>query len=328
MRLFMNTGEEICMKAVVVYEAGGPEKLIYTEVPKPKIKAGWSLVRVKGFGVNRSEIFTRKGLSPSVSFPRILGIEAVGIIDETTDEKRLPVGQKIISIMGEMGREFDGGYAEYVLLPNEQIFPIRTKLSWEELATLPESFYTAYGSFLRLKIKKEDKILIRGGSSGVGIAFLKLIKGKIPDIEIDGSSRYIGKRVYLLKNGFSEMVLDVNGKLDTNKKYNKVLDLIGPATIKNSFSHIFPEGIVCSSGQLGGKWYLEAFDPIIDINRGYLTSFYSGDVTSQSMNEMLNFLNSYQIEVKPERIFSLNEVGKAHEYLESSDSFGKAVIII
>ena len=82
------------MKAIVIYEAGGPEKLVCTEVPVPQVKPGWSLVRIKGRGVNHSEIFTRDGQSPSVSFPRILGIECVGVIAETTDPERLPVGEK------------------------------------------------------------------------------------------------------------------------------------------------------------------------------------------------------------------------------------------
>lgn len=107
------------MKAVVVYEAGGVDKLIYEDVPTPAVKPGWSLVKVKGFGINRSEIFTRNGYSESVKFPRILGIECVGVIEKSTDVKRLPPGTKVVSVMGEMGRDFDGSYAEYVLLPNE-----------------------------------------------------------------------------------------------------------------------------------------------------------------------------------------------------------------
>jgi NADPH:quinone reductase-like Zn-dependent oxidoreductase len=91
------------MKAIVIYEAGGPEKLIYTDVPMPKMKDGWSLVKVQGFGINHSEVFTRQGLSPSVKFPRILGIECVGMIEES---EVFPKGQQIISIMGEMGRAF------------------------------------------------------------------------------------------------------------------------------------------------------------------------------------------------------------------------------
>lgn len=56
-------------------------------------------------------------------------------------------GQKIVSIMGEMGRAFDGSYAEYALLPNEQIYPVDSQLPWSELATVPETYYTAFGSF-------------------------------------------------------------------------------------------------------------------------------------------------------------------------------------
>ena len=84
------------MKAIVVYEPGGPEQLVYTDVPRPTLKDGWSLVRVRGFGVNHSEIFTRQGLSPSVTFPRILAIECVGTVEETTDAENLPVVNRSI----------------------------------------------------------------------------------------------------------------------------------------------------------------------------------------------------------------------------------------
>ena len=93
------------MKAVKIYQAGGPEQLIYQDVPTPDIKEGWSLVKIKGFGINHSEIFTREGKSPSVQFPRILGIECVGEVVQSSTPA-LAVGQKVVSIMGEMGRAF------------------------------------------------------------------------------------------------------------------------------------------------------------------------------------------------------------------------------
>ena len=96
------------MKAVVVSTPGGPEVLEVIERPKPVLKAGWTLVKIQGFGINHSEIFTRKGESPSVKFPRMLGIECVGLVEETT-RPDLKIGQQIISIMGEMERAFDGG---------------------------------------------------------------------------------------------------------------------------------------------------------------------------------------------------------------------------
>lgn len=90
------------MKAVVVSSPGGPEVLEVVERQKPILKAGWTLVKIQGFGINHSEIFTRQGLSPSVQFPRVLGIECVGLVEQTT-RPDLKIGQQIISIMGEMG---------------------------------------------------------------------------------------------------------------------------------------------------------------------------------------------------------------------------------
>ncbi|SFQ41940.1 NADPH:quinone reductase [Desemzia incerta] len=316
------------MKAAVVYEAGGPEKLIYEEVPTPRLKKGWSLVKVMGFGINHSEVFTREGKSPSVQFPRILGIECVGIIEETSDENLLPAGQKVISIMGEMGRAFDGSYAEYVLLPNDQIFPVETDLSWEELAAIPETYYTAFGSMKNLQIKKNDQVLVRGATSGVGVAFLNLLKSRFETIIIDGTSRNLAKRDVLIQAGFDDVIEDREGQLQTEKTYNKIFELIGPATIKNSFKHLNEQGIVCSTGQLGGQWFLEEFDPIIDIKaNSYLTSFYSNNVDETKLNQLLEFIDENKTIVKPEKVFELKEISKAHEYLESSRSFGKVIIL-
>lgn len=316
------------MKAIVISEAGGPEKLQYTDVPTPQVKPGWSLVQVKGFGINHSEIFTRKGLSPDVQFPRILGIECVGIITQTTDNTRLPVGQKVISIMGEMGRQFDGSYAEYVLLPNEQIYPVTTNLDWATLATLPETYYTAYGSLLNLRIQSGDKVLVRGGTSGVGTAFVNLVKAKDPQIHIAGTTRSHDKEQLLIQSGYDEVILDQDGKLQTTEEFDRVLELIGPATIQDTFQYVYEGGIVCSTGQLGNQWYLEHFDPIMDIAaNGYLTSFYSGNVNQRKIDDLLRYVEQYDVQVKPEKIYSLSEVPEAHRYLASHNSLGKVIVL-
>ena len=316
------------MKAIVISEAGGPEKLQYTDVPTPQVKPGWSLVQVKGFGINHSEIFTRKGLSPDVQFPRILGIECVGIITQTTDDARLPVGQKVISIMGEMGRQFDGSYAEYVLLPNEQIYPVTSNLDWATLATLPETYYTAYGSLLNLRIQSGNKVLVRGGTSGVGTAFVNLVKAKDPQIHIAGTTRSYDKKQLLIQSGYDEVILDQDGKLQSTEEFDRVLELIGPATIQDTFKHVHEGGIVCSTGQLGNQWYLEHFDPIMDIAaNGYLTSFYSGNVNQQKIDDLLRYVEQYDVQVKPEKIYSLSEVPEAHRYLASHNSLGKVIVL-
>jgi NADPH:quinone reductase-like Zn-dependent oxidoreductase len=316
------------MKAVVVHEAGGPEKLVHQEVPLPEIREGWSLVKVMGFGINHSEIYTREGKSPSVKFPRILGIECVGIVERTSDEEKLPLGQKVVSIMGEMGRAFDGSYAEYVLLPNDQIYPVHTDLPWAQLAAIPETYYTAFGSMKNLKIQASDKVLVRGATSGVGVAFAKLLKAQFPDIRIYGSTRKAEKGQRLKEADFTDYIQDCNGILETEEVFDKILELIGPATIKDSLSHIKEGGIVCSTGQLGGKWYLEDFDPIMELkHNSYLTTFHSSEVSAEKLNELLAYIQGKGVAVEPEKVFTLEEVAQAHAFLQSQASFGKVIVL-
>lgn len=314
------------MKAIVVSKAGTSKVLEYKEVDTPKLKDGWSLVKVKGFGINRSEIFTRKGFSPSVKFPRILGIECVGEIAESKVFKK---GEKVISIMGEMGRDFDGSYAEYVLLPNKQIYKVDTKLSWSDLAAVPETFYTAFGSMKNLQIDENDKVFIRAASSATGIAFLKLLKAKYTDMKIYGSTGKKEKIQILKSQGFTDIFLDTVKELQTDLQFNKILELVGPKTIKNSIRHLKEGGIICSSGQLGEEWYLREFDPIMELkNNVYLTTFYSGNVSAEKINEMLAYIEKYKVNVSPEKVFSLEDTPKAHDYVESGNNFGKVVVVI
>ena len=235
------------MKTVKIYQAGGPEQLIYQDVPTPDIKEGWSLVKIKGCGINHSEIFTREGKSPSVRFPRILGIECVGEVTQSSTPA-LAVGQKVVSIMGEMGRAFDGSYAEYVLLPNEQIYPVHTDLDWTTLAAIPETYYTAFGSLQQLRIAPQDRVLVRGAGSGVGVAFAQLLKAQFPHIVLHGSTRNPVKATRLQAVGFDEVITEADGKLQTDQRYDKILELVGPATLRDSFSHINEHGIVCNTG--------------------------------------------------------------------------------
>ena len=125
------------MKAVVVERPGPPEVLTLQERPVPQPKPGWVLIRVRAFGLNRSELFTRQGHSPSVTLPRILGIEAVGEVVAAPGTELSP-GQTVATAMGGMGRKFDGSYAEYTCVPARQVQTLETTLDWPTLAALPE----------------------------------------------------------------------------------------------------------------------------------------------------------------------------------------------
>ena len=315
------------MKTVKIYQAGGPEQLIYQDVPTPDIKEGWSLVKIKGCGINHSEIFTREGKSPSVRFPRILGIECVGEVTQSSTPA-LAVGQKVVSIMGEMGRAFDGSYAEYVLLPNEQIYPVHTDLDWTTLAAIPETYYTAFGSLQQLRIALQDRVLVRGAGSGVGVAFAQLLKARFPHVVLHGSTRNPVKATRLQAVGFDEVITEADGKIQTDQSYDKILELVGPATLRDSFSHINEHGIVCNTGQLGNIWYVNDFDPIIELkNNSYLTAFYSGNVSQAKLDAMFDYIRQFNVKILIERVFTLEQVPEAHRFLQSADGFGKVVVV-
>src|SRR5438094_9608364 len=115
------------MRAVVLDAPGPPEALRIRELPVPEPRPGWVLIRVKAFGINRSELHTRLGLAEGVSFPRVLGIEATGVV-AAAPAGEFEEGQQVAAIMGGMGRIFDGGYAEFTSVPAAQVIALGSAL--------------------------------------------------------------------------------------------------------------------------------------------------------------------------------------------------------
>ncbi len=201
-------------------------------------------------------------------------------------------------------------------------------MSWSDLAAIPETYYTAYGSLLNLKIKPSDRVLVRAATSGVGIAFAKLVKAQFPDIKLVGSCRDRRKVTSLTEIGYEEVLLEKDGKLETTLVFDKILELVGPATIKDSLAYLSDGGILCQTGQLGGQWYLQDFDPIDQLRHNvYLTTFYSGNVDLEKMQALFTYIDRYHVPCQPDKIFPFPEVAKAHAYLESKEAFGKVVLV-
>src|SRR3954449_1853046 len=152
------------MRAVVLDQPGPVANLVIRELPIPEVAPAWVRIRVKAFGINRSELHTRLGLAEGVTFPRVLGIEATGIIAAAPGGE-FAVGQPVVTMMGGVGRTFDGGYAEYTCVPAAQVIPFQSELDWATLGAVPEMFQTAYGSIaVGPDANSGQSILIRGGT--------------------------------------------------------------------------------------------------------------------------------------------------------------------
>lgn len=319
------------MKAVVLEKPCTAEELTVKDVPIPKVKPGWVLIKIKAFGINRSELFTRQGDSPDVKLPRIIGIECAGEVYDPSDSS-FKKEQRVVSLMGGLGRDFDGSYAEYALIPSNQVYPIENDMSWVELAAIPEMYYTVYASlFDALKLVKGESLLIRGGTSSIGLAALQLAKSAGATVV---STTRNENKIELLKQHGADFVLLDNENLSENllsifpEGINKILELVGTVTLKNSLKLLSEHGILCMTGILGGKWTLESFEPMIDIPSGtYFTTFTSTPVKEKTLLEVFDYITQYKIEVPVARIFSLNDISKAHLLMESNTANGKIVVV-
>ncbi|ALA42305.1 zinc-binding alcohol dehydrogenase family protein [Paenibacillus jamilae] len=319
------------MKAVVLEGACKPEELKIKEVPIPKVKPDWVLVKIKAFGINRSEMFTRQGHSSSVKFPRIIGIECIGQIEDPSDST-FQKGERVASLMGGLGREFDGSYAEYVLIPSKQVYSIPIEMKWTELAAIPEMYYTAYASLFEcLQLTADEVLLIRGGTSSVGLAALQLAKST--GVTVISTTRNSGKLAYLQQAGADFALLD--DEYFTKEVYkiapngvDKVLELVGTVTIKESLQLVSEQGTLCMSGILGNEWTLDSFEPLIDIPTGvYFTAFTSEVIKENVLIDLFYHIKEHGIVPPIAKVFKLEEIREAHLLMESNDANGKIVIL-
>jgi NADPH2:quinone reductase len=320
------------MKAAVTINTGNPDVIQFQEVPMPDVTSGSVLIKIKAFGLNRSELFTRRGDSPGVEFPRIQGIECVGIVEEDPSNT-YKKGQQVAAIMGGMGRFFDGGYAEYTLAPLEIIFPFKSTLDWEILGAIPEMFQTVSGSLNQaLEIEKEETLLIRGGTSSIGMLSCQLAKAK--GLTVLSTTRNSEKTQALLDNGVDHVIID-NGtvKEQVRKIYpkgvNKVLELIGTKTLKDSLKCIAPKGMVCMTGILGSEWTMKEFTPMGDIpSLGRLTVYMgeSKNLSKELLQEFIDEIEKGSIKLNIDKVFRLDELAKAHQYMEDNKAKGKLVV--
>ncbi len=319
------------MLAVVLDGPGPVEALQIRERPIPEARDGWVRIRVEAFGINRSEHHTRIGLAEGVTFPRVLGIECVGTVDSAPGTN-FRVGQKVVAMMGGMGRTFDGGYAQYTLVPASQVIPVETDLAWDVLGALPEMLQTSYGSLtVGLDVQPGQSLLIRGGTSSIGIAVAILAMQM--GLTVVSTTRN-EKRVDFLRHiGVDHPILD-DGLIAPKVRsiipdgVDAALELVGTPTLPDTLKSTRVHGTVCFTGMLSNQWIVENFYPNAYIPTGVRLTAYGGDSSNlppEVLQQIVNDISSGRLTI-PSHTYSFDQIQQAHADMEHNVRAGKLVV--
>lgn len=325
------------MRAIVLSEPGDINKLVLQDVPMPQPPSGWVRIRVRAFGVNESEVTSRKGLSDAdFTLPRVLGIECVGEVDAAPESSGLKVGQKVATMMGGMGRSFDGAYAQYTVVPANQIIAFETSLPWHVVGALPEMFQTAYGSLTKgLDLQPGQSLLIRGGTSSVGLAAAAIAKDM--GAVVISTTRRPDRLEMLRAIGVDHPLVDDGNLADTVRRLfasgvDAALELVGGRTLRDTLKATRIHGTVCFTGALSDGWTIPDFSPLGDIPFGVRLTSYGGsatDLPATVFNQQLQAIADGRLKVSIAKVHQgLEQVGEAQENLEAASTPGKHVVVL
>jgi len=321
------------MRAVVIDEPGPPEVLQIRDRPIPMPRRGEVMVRVAAFGLNRSELHFRRGMGSVGSFPRVPGIEAVGIVVLCPGDE-LEVGTQVAALMGGMGRTRDGGYAEYTCVPVAHVVPFRSDLPWSTLGAVPEMLQTAHGSLTTgVGARAGQTLLIRGATSSVGLAIAVLARQR--GLTVIGTTRSAAKAV-TLATYVDHVIVDDTAIAPAVRRIfpdgvDGAVELVGTNTLPDTLRATGVHGVVCFTGMLSDQWIIPDFYPMDVIPNGVRLTAYSGgasDLPAPVLQEFLDAVGAGEVDVPVSRTYALDDVVEAHRDMEEGRLFGKGVVVM
>jgi NADPH:quinone reductase len=323
------------MRAIVITRHGGPEVLALQERPAPLPTPGHVLVEVKAFGLNHAEIYFRKGVWGGAA--EISGIECVGRVRSDPAGRFVP-GQKVMALVGGMGRGIDGSYAELASVPAANVVAVETSLAWEELAAIPESYATAWTSlFGNLALAAGQSVTIRGATSALGRAAVNIAAHV--GAHVIATTRNAERLAMLKALGADEVLLE-SSELSRHVRerhpqgIDAVLDIVGNTTVLDSLAMLRRGGHACVVGFLGGGGPL-ALEPVFQIPSGTHLSVFASALVTGSREFPLSEIPFQDIvdraaagiyQAKPARVFRFEDIQEAHRLMESGEANGKIVV--
>lgn len=321
------------MQAIVLDQPGPVEALAIRTLPIPEPQPGQVLIKVKAFGLNRAELYIRQGLGQGITWPRVLGIEATGVVAKCPGNE-FSEGQQVVTMMGGMGRTIDGGYAEYTCVGVQNVIPFNSSLDWSVLGAVPEMLQTANGAMtIALDSKEGQSILIRGGTSSVGMCTALLAAQR--KMTIFSTTRTPEKAPALQALGVQHVLIDDGNVAEQVRKImpdgvDCALELVGTPTLKDTLKAAKVRGTVCYAGMLSGVWTVKDFYPFDYIPTGVRLTTYGSRAENLSPQVLQSFLDSVatgKIKVPIDGIFKMDQIAEAHALMESGKAAGKLVVL-
>jgi NADPH:quinone reductase len=323
------------MRAIVLEKFGGLDSLGYTDIPKPLPKDGEVVIAVKAFGINHAEMHMRRGEWAEAA--EVSGIECVGVVDACPSGE-FPVGAKVAALMGGLGRTINGSYAEYTRVRAANVALIEAELPWSQLAAIPETYATAWTCLFRnLQLTAGQTIVIRGATSSFGQAAVKLAVNTGARVIATTRNRDRFPMLEALGAARAEVETpNLSSCIAERKQVDAVLDLVGNSTILDSLEMLRRGGSACLAGWLGGLAPIADFNPLRQmasgVNLTFFGSFVFGDpafpLSDVPLSEIARQVQSGELDAKPSRVFSFDQIREAHRLMESSDAQGKIVVVV
>jgi NADPH2:quinone reductase len=324
------------MRAIVIKHYGGPEQLAVEERPAPEPRSGHVVIEVKAFGLNHAEIYFRKGAWGDVA--EISGIECVGVVKADPDGSFSP-GQKVMALVGGMGRTISGSYADFTQVPRANVVAVKSELPWEQLAAIPESYATAWTALYgNLALAAGQAVVVRGATSALGQAAVNIAAHAGADVI--ATTRNPDRVSMLEALGAREVLLESptlsKGLRERHPRgIDVVLDIVGNTTVLDSLAMLRRGGRVCLVGFLGGGGPL-TLEPVFQMPSGtHLSVFASALVTGTpefALSEIpfqaiVDRVAEGAYKAKPAKVFRrFEDIREAHRLMESNQAGGKIVV--
>jgi NADPH:quinone reductase-like Zn-dependent oxidoreductase len=239
-----------------------------------------------------------------------------------------------MTMMGGMGREFDGGYAEFVVVPAAQVIAFHSDLPWQVLGAVPEMLQTANGSLtVGLAARAGDSILIRGGTSSVGMT--SIVLAKLRGARVLATTRRETGRLQLQRVGADHVLIDDGAVAEQVRRIvpggvDGAIELIGVNVMKDTLRATRTGGTVCFTGMLSDQWTIPEFYPMEWLPNGVRLTAYSGESTDLPPETLQGFLDAVadgHAIVPLGRTYRINDIAQAHRDMEAGVVGGKGVVL-